>query len=144
MARKFHPTMIKSILVLGAGSAGLIAAISLRRKLPQLTIRVVRSPEISVIGVGEGTTPNFPKHVFEDFGVEGFLVMLVGNRAPYAAKHTATAAGRATWERHRADFTATAQAALDVRETLSYIRHPDWTWNADTPHASAANAHQDR
>ena len=39
MARKFHPTMIKSILVLGAGSAGLIAAISLRRKLPQLTIR---------------------------------------------------------------------------------------------------------
>ena len=57
--------MIKNILVLGAGSAGLIAAISLRRKLPQLSIRVVRSPEIGVIGVGEGTTPNFPKHIFE-------------------------------------------------------------------------------
>ena len=68
----------------------------------------------------------------------------MGNRAPYSAKHTATTAERATWERHRADFTATAQAALDVRETFSYIRHPGWTWNADTPPASAANAHQDR
>ena len=53
--------MIENILVLGAGSAGLVAAISLRRKLPQLAIRVVRSPEIGVIGVGEGTTPNFPQ-----------------------------------------------------------------------------------
>ena len=61
--------MIQNILVLGAGSAGLIAAISLRRKLPQLTVRVVRSPEIGVIGVGEGTTPNFPKHVFEYLGI---------------------------------------------------------------------------
>ncbi|HET6410354.1 MAG TPA: tryptophan halogenase family protein [Chthoniobacteraceae bacterium] len=61
--------MIKTILVLGAGSAGLIAAISLKRKLPQLTITVVRSPEIGVIGVGEGTTPNFPKHVFDFLGI---------------------------------------------------------------------------
>lgn len=61
--------MIQKILVLGAGSAGLIAAISLKRKLPQLTIRVVRSPEIGVIGVGEGTTPNFPKHIFDYLGI---------------------------------------------------------------------------
>ncbi|MDB6149873.1 MAG: FAD-dependent oxidoreductase [Chthoniobacter sp.] len=61
--------MIKSILVVGSGSAGLIAAISLKRKLPQLTIRIVRSPEIGVIGVGEGTTPNFPKHIFDYLGI---------------------------------------------------------------------------
>ena len=61
--------MIRSILVLGSGSAGLIAAISLKRKLPQLTVRVVRSPQIGVIGVGEGTTPNFPKHVFDFLGI---------------------------------------------------------------------------
>ena len=72
-----------------------------------------------------------------DFGIEGFLVMLVGNRAPYSARRTATAAERATWERHRADFNATAQAALDVRETLAYIRHPGWTWHADTVPDSA-------
>jgi tryptophan halogenase len=61
--------MIQSILVLGAGSAGLIAAISLKRKIPQLAVRVVRSPELGVIGVGEGTTPNFPRHLFDYLGI---------------------------------------------------------------------------
>src|SRR3954463_7339813 len=61
--------MIKNVLVLGAGSAGLIAAISVKRKIPQLSVRIVRSPDIGVIGVGEGTTPNFPKHLFEYLGI---------------------------------------------------------------------------
>lgn len=61
--------MIKNVLVLGAGSAGLIAAISLKRKLPQLNVLVVRSPSIGVIGVGESTTPNFPRHLFEYLGI---------------------------------------------------------------------------
>ncbi len=56
---------IKKIIVLGAGSAGLIVALSLKRKLPQLDVRIVRSPEIGTIGVGEGTTPNFPNHLFD-------------------------------------------------------------------------------
>jgi tryptophan 7-halogenase len=61
--------MIKNILILGAGSAGLLTAVSLRRKLPELPVRVVRSPDIGVIGVGEGTTPNFPRHLFEFLGI---------------------------------------------------------------------------
>ncbi|MEO5915239.1 MAG: tryptophan 7-halogenase [Luteolibacter sp.] len=61
--------MIKSILVVGSGSAGLIAALSLKRKIPEITVRIVRSPEIGVIGVGEGTTPNFPVHLFEYLGI---------------------------------------------------------------------------
>ena len=60
---------IQEVLVLGAGSAGLLAALSLKRKLPQLTVRIVRSPDIGVIGVGEGTTPNFPQHLFEYLGL---------------------------------------------------------------------------
>jgi len=61
--------MIQDILVLGAGSAGLIAALSLRRTIPSVTVRVVRSPDLGVIGVGEGTTPNFPKHMFDYLGI---------------------------------------------------------------------------
>ena len=61
--------MIKNILVVGSGSAGLIAALSLKRKIPQVTVRIVRSPELGVIGVGEGTTPNFPKHIFDYLGI---------------------------------------------------------------------------
>jgi tryptophan 7-halogenase len=53
------------VLVLGAGSAGLMAALTLRTRLPQLSIRIVRSPEIGVIGVGESTTPNLPYHLFK-------------------------------------------------------------------------------
>jgi len=56
---------ISTIIVLGAGSAGLMAALTLKRKLPQLEVRIVRSPDIGIIGVGEGTTAVFPRHFFE-------------------------------------------------------------------------------
>lgn len=55
--------MIAKVLVLGGGSAGMMAAITLKRVLPHLEVRVVRSPEIGIIGVGEGTTPYFPVHL---------------------------------------------------------------------------------
>lgn len=58
-------SVIQNVVVLGGGSAGLIAALTLKRKLPQLAVRVIRSPEIGVIGVGEGTTAAFPRHFFE-------------------------------------------------------------------------------
>ncbi len=38
--------MIQNILVLGAGSAGLLAAISLKMKLPRLGVRLVRSSSL--------------------------------------------------------------------------------------------------
>jgi tryptophan halogenase len=57
--------MIRKVTVLGAGSAGLIAALTLRRLLPGLAVEIVRSPDIGVIGVGEGTTRAFPPFFFE-------------------------------------------------------------------------------
>jgi tryptophan halogenase len=52
-------------MVLGSGSAGLMAALTLKHKLPRLDVRVIRSPAIGIIGVGEGTTVVFPRHFFE-------------------------------------------------------------------------------
>lgn len=60
---------IKNVLILGAGSAGLLASLSLKRKIPELTVRIVRSPEIGTIGVGEGTTVAFPEHLFGYLGL---------------------------------------------------------------------------
>jgi tryptophan halogenase len=49
-------TEIKKVVVLGGGSAGFIAALALKVKLPDLEVRVIRSKEIGIIGVGEGST----------------------------------------------------------------------------------------
>ncbi len=61
---------MNDILILGAGSAGLMAALALHRKLPGVKVRIVRSPEIGVIGVGEGTTPLFPQFLFNYLGLD--------------------------------------------------------------------------
>jgi tryptophan halogenase len=53
--------MIHSILVVGGGSAGLLAALILKKTLPALKVTVVRSKEIGVIGVGESTTAAIPR-----------------------------------------------------------------------------------
>ncbi len=62
--------MIKNVVVLGAGTAGLMAALAIRRKIPQLQVQVVRSPDIGVIGVGESTTPHFVQFLFEYLGIK--------------------------------------------------------------------------
>ncbi|RYD75093.1 MAG: FAD-dependent oxidoreductase, partial [Verrucomicrobiaceae bacterium] len=61
---------IHNVTVLGGGSAGFIAALTLKRKIPALNVTVVRSPDIGVIGVGEGTTPYFPLHLFQYLGLD--------------------------------------------------------------------------
>ncbi len=62
--------MIKNILVVGGGSAGFLAAISLKVKIPQLNVRVIRSKEIGIIGVGEGTTPLLSDHIHGTLGID--------------------------------------------------------------------------
>ena len=42
-----------------------MAALTLKKKLPLLDVRVIRSQDIGIIGVGEGTTVVFPRHFFE-------------------------------------------------------------------------------
>ena len=62
--------MIQRVLVVGGGSAGFLAAISLKAKIPGLAVTVLRSKELGIIGVGEGTTFAFPHYVHGQLGVE--------------------------------------------------------------------------
>jgi tryptophan halogenase len=56
---------IQKVLVLGGGSAGFLAAITLKIKIPRLDVVVLRSRDIGIIGVGEGTTNTIPYHLHD-------------------------------------------------------------------------------
>lgn len=62
--------MIRSLLVLGGGSAGLLAALSVKTHLPELRVVLVRSRELGVIGVGEGSTVGLPSFLHGYLGIE--------------------------------------------------------------------------
>jgi tryptophan halogenase len=62
--------LIQRVLVLGGGTAGFLAAITLKAKIPALQVVVLRSREIGIIGVGEGTTVGVPRHLHRYLGVD--------------------------------------------------------------------------
>ena len=64
------------------------------------------------------------------FGFDGYLVMLVGNRAPYEVHHQATAAEWATWNQIRTGLRAQAGQGMTVAEALGVIRSPQWKWGS--------------
>ena len=52
----FPQTTFTSIGILGGGTAGYFAALSLKRSHPDMNVTVIESSKIPVIGVGESTT----------------------------------------------------------------------------------------
>lgn len=57
--------MVNSVLIVGGGTAGLTAALILKNRFPKLVVDVVKSDEIGIIGVGEGSTEHWKE--FSDF-----------------------------------------------------------------------------
>jgi len=62
--------MVNNVLVLGGGSAGFLAALTLKLRLPNLPVAVLRSPDIGIIGVGEATTLAVPRHLHGYLGID--------------------------------------------------------------------------
>ncbi len=58
--------LIRSVLVLGGGTAGHLTALALRKKLPHLDVTLVESSAVPVVGVGEATTPLLPQFLHAD------------------------------------------------------------------------------
>jgi tryptophan 6-halogenase len=57
------------IVILGGGTAGWMTACLLAKRWPQFEISLVESPEIGIIGVGEGSTPQL-RAFFKSLGIE--------------------------------------------------------------------------
>lgn len=51
------PSELQTVGIVGGGTAGYLTALALRTKLPHLRVTLIESPDIPIIGVGEGTTP---------------------------------------------------------------------------------------
>jgi tryptophan halogenase len=62
--------MVDNLLVLGGGSAGFLAAITAKHRLPQMRVTVLRSRDIGIIGVGEGTTIPVLSHLHGYLGID--------------------------------------------------------------------------
>ncbi len=61
---------IQTVVVLGAGSAGHLSAVAIRRLLPEVSVKILHSERIPVIGVGESTTAFFPSFLHHHLGLD--------------------------------------------------------------------------
>ncbi len=52
------PQSVRSVGILGGGTAGWFTALALRAQLPWLDVTVIETPAIPIIGVGEATVPS--------------------------------------------------------------------------------------
>lgn len=77
----------------------------------------------------------FGRHVLgntgSQFGIEGFLVLLVGCKVPYQNRHQASAAEWEIFNGRRAQYKAQAQNGFTVKEALATIRDPRWRWHQE-------------
>lgn len=67
---KCPKTEIKSIGVLGGGTAGYLAALALKKMHPQIKTSVIESSKIPVIGVGESTTTEVVPFLHRTLGID--------------------------------------------------------------------------
>ena len=62
--------MVKRVVVVGGGSAGFLAAITIKARVRDLPVCVIRSQDIGIIGVGEGSTAILTRHLHGYLGIE--------------------------------------------------------------------------
>lgn len=65
-----EPVVKKTVVVVGGGSAGFLAAITLKARMPVLDVTVIHSSKIPIIGVGEGTTLTMPIFLHGYLGID--------------------------------------------------------------------------
>ena len=65
----------------------------------------------------------------DPFGVEGYLIMLVGQRVPYQKSYTPSENDLRAWSLHRAQVRRNADLALTTDEAQRAMFSPSWRWD---------------
>jgi tryptophan halogenase len=75
-----NPTPVRSVVIVGGGTAGWMTAASLAHRLQRLDVRItlVESSSVGTIGVGEATVPAIRRY-FQSLGLDAFEVMKATN-----------------------------------------------------------------
>jgi tryptophan halogenase len=67
----------------------------------------------------------------DQFNMEGYLSMLVGQQVPYRKKYTPDERDWAAWQSIRQAVYNKVSRAFSVPEGLRMVRSPGWVWPAD-------------
>jgi flavin-dependent dehydrogenase len=57
-----------NVAVIGGGTAGYVTALFLKRNFPDMPVTLIESAKVPIIGVGEATTPEIRRFLFESLG----------------------------------------------------------------------------
>jgi tryptophan halogenase len=60
----------------------------------------------------------------DPFGIEGYLVLLLGQKAPTRTRYNASEYERTTWRTHRATIAEVADAGITPEEALPILKSP--------------------
>lgn len=55
--------MIDSLCIVGGGTSGMVAALMLKKAWPEMSVTVIESSKIGIVGVGEGSTEHWRKFI---------------------------------------------------------------------------------
>lgn len=65
------------------------------------------------------------------FGIEGFLTLLVGQKVPYTNSAPIDPRELAVFRQRNNANREVAKKGLTVAEALKWVKHPDWEWHGD-------------